>query len=85
MLTLFIFNRLSTDRKLAYLQQKGIFVGQRKRGDKSITVYMLSDSFVEVIVDTNTPEIPEHIQVFKSLKKLQEYLAEDARINSTEQ
>lgn len=82
MFTQFFFNRMSPERKLEYLRKKGTFIGDRIKKSKLVSIYMVSDAFVEVTFDTeSTSGIPEQIQMFTSLERLNGYLEEDAKMS----
>lgn len=82
MLTKFFFNRMSPTRKLAFLRKKGTFIGNRMRDSNLVSLYMLSDSFVEIVFPgSNSNDHPEQIRVFSCLERLNVYLEEEARLN----
>jgi hypothetical protein len=82
MFTRFFFNRMSPTKKLDYLRKKGTLIGNRMRNSCLVSVYMLSDLFVEVIFPKeSSTEVPEEIRVFHSLESLNGYLEDDARLN----
>ena len=82
MFTKFFFKRLNPGKQLQMLHKKGILVGNRMRDSTKISIYMLSDFFVEVVFPKNsTIEMPEQIRIFSTLDSLNFYLEEDARLN----
>jgi hypothetical protein len=82
MFTKFFFQRLNPGKQLQMLHKKGILVGNRMRNSTKVSIYMLSDFFVEVAFPKNNNlEMPEQIRIFPSLESLNYYLEEDARLN----
>lgn len=82
MFTKFFFNRMSPERKMAYLRKKGTFIGNRTRKSSLVSLYMLGDSFVEIVFQKNDPQdLPDQIRFFSSLESLNGYLEDDAKVS----
>ena len=82
MFTKFFFNRMSPEKKLAHLRKNGTFIGNRMRNSSLVSLYMLGDSFVEILFkDGESKETPDNIRIFSSLDSLNGYLEDDARMS----
>ncbi|MDH4058012.1 MAG: hypothetical protein OEU76_04575 [Cyclobacteriaceae bacterium] len=81
MFTKFFFNRMSPEDKMAYLRKKGTFIGNRTRNTSLVSLYMLSDSFVEIVFKKDNPNELEEIKIFSNLESLNGYLEDDARLS----
>jgi hypothetical protein len=80
MILQFFFRRLSTEKQVLYLKKKGVALGTRAKNGRKIYIYMLRDLFVEVLYkNDNTEEAPEHVNMLRGLKNLNEYLESEFR------
>ena len=75
MLHKFFFNRLSLEKKVKQLHEKGVALGSRFKDGRHIHMYMLGDLFVEVLYKEDKTYLePEKVNILKGLNNLQQYL-----------
>jgi len=80
MLHNFFFNRLSLEKKVKQLHEKGVALGSRVKDGRQIHMYMLGDLFVEVLYkEDKTYLAPEAVNILKGLNNLQQYLETEFR------
>ncbi len=80
MLHKFFFNRLSLEKKVKHLHEKGVALGSRIKDGRQIHMYMLKDLFVEVLyTDDKTYLAPEKVNILNGLTNLQQYLETEFR------
>jgi hypothetical protein len=80
MLQKFFFNRLSLEKKVKHLHEKGVALGSRIKDGRQIHMYMLRDLFVEVLyTEDKTYLAPEKVNVLNGLTNLQQYLETEFR------
>lgn len=80
MLHKFFFNRLSLERKVEQLHERGVALGSRMKDGRQIHMYMLRDLFVEVLYkEDKTYLAPEKVNVLNGLTNLQQYLETEFR------
>lgn len=76
----FFFNRLSLEKKVKQLHDKGVALGSRMKDGRQIHMYMLGDLFVEVVYQEDKPYLaPEKVNVLNGLEDLHQYLETDFR------
>lgn len=76
----FFFNRLSLERKVKQLHEKGVALGSRIKDGRQIHMYMLRNLFVEVVYQEDKPYLaPERINILNGLTDLRQYLEADFR------
>ncbi|MBT1687548.1 hypothetical protein [Dawidia soli] len=74
----FLFKKMPLRKQVSYLQKKGIMLGTRLKGGRTIYIYMLRNLFVEVYFkDDNTNETPEKLNILRGLHTLNEYLEKE--------
>jgi hypothetical protein len=70
-----IFNFLSTGKKVDYLKKQGIVLGSRISNGRKVYLYLVRDFFVEVIYkNDNINKEPEYFESFTGMEKLNAYL-----------
>jgi hypothetical protein len=80
MLHRFFFNRLSLEKKVKYLHQKGVALGSRMKDGRQIHMYMLRNLFIEVIyMEDKTYLAPEKVNILNGLTNLHQYLETEFR------
>lgn len=80
MLHKFFFNRLSLEKKVSQLHERGVALGSRMKDGRQIHMYMLRDLFVEVLYkEDKTYLAPEKVNVLNGLTNLQQYLETEFR------
>lgn len=76
----FFFSRLSLEKKVKQLHEKGVALGSRMKDGRQIHMYMLHDLFVEVLyTEDKTYLAPEKVNILKGLTNLQQYLETEFR------
>jgi len=69
------FKYFSLAKQLEYLREHGIMLGSRMRNDRKVFLYMVKNTFVEVIYKNDSIEKEaERLEVFSSLNRLNQYL-----------
>lgn len=80
MLQRFFFNRLSLEKKVKQLHEKGVALGSRMKDGRQIHMYMLGNLFVEVVYQEDKPYLaPEKVNILHGLDDLNQYLETDFR------
>jgi hypothetical protein len=69
------FKYFSVTRQLDYLREHGVMLGSRMRNDRKVFLYMVKNTFVEVMYKNDSIEKEaEHLEIFKNLNHLNQYL-----------
>ena len=69
------FKYFSLSKQLDYLREHGVMLGSRMRDDRKIFLYIVKDTFVEVMYkNDNIGKEIERLEVFKNLSRLNQYL-----------
>ena len=75
MIGLYEFNQLELSKQKEIVWKQGIFLINRKENNLGLSLYKVSDFYVEVHLNNETNEI-EKIRTFKSIEALTPYLDE---------
>lgn len=74
------FQYFTLPKQLVYLRQHGVMLGTRVRNGRKVFLYMVKNLFVEVIYkNDNSDREAERLEVFSSLKRLNDYLEKEFR------
>ena len=69
------FKYFPLTKQLDYLREYGVMLGSRMRDDRKILLYIVKDTFVEVMYkNDNIGKEIERLEVFKNLSRLNQYL-----------
>ena len=69
------FKYFSVTRQLDYLREHGVMLGSRMRNDRKVFLYMVKNTFVEVMYKNDSIEKEaEHLEIFKNFNHLNQYL-----------
>ncbi len=69
------FKYFSVTRQLDYLREHGVMLGSRMRNDRKVFLYMVKNTFVEVMYKNDSIEKEaERLEIFKNLNHLNQYL-----------
>src|SRR5579871_3987001 len=69
------FKYFSITKQLEYLREHGVMLGSRMRNDRKVFLYMVKNTFVEVMYKNDSIEKDaERLEVFNNLNHLNQYL-----------
>ena len=69
------FKYFSLTKQLEYLREHGIMLGSRMRNNRKVFLYMVKNTFVEVMYKNDSIEKEaERLEVFSNLNHLNQYL-----------
>ena len=62
-------------KQLEYLREYGVMLGSRMRDNRTVFLYIVKDTFVEVMYkNDNIGKEVERLEVFQNLSRLNQYL-----------
>ncbi|HEV8515355.1 MAG TPA: hypothetical protein VGQ59_18860 [Cyclobacteriaceae bacterium] len=74
------FKYFSLTKQLEYLREHGIMLGSRMRNDRKVFLYMVKNTFVEVMYKNDSIDNEaERLEVFSNLNHLNQYLESEFR------
>ena len=80
MFTKFLFKRMSVEQRVKFLRKRGISLGTRQKGARTVYMYMFRSLFAEIMFQDDNPALEvESFSMVSGLEELNEKLENEIR------